>query len=475
MGKNTTEERCKKVKEMIDKIILMKSNRNYRFYDVIYKSGKMWEYSINNLLKDPIYKNTILYKYLEYEKNFKIKKQDINDSLIKKTLNDIVDEKIKAEKIKIPESNELVIQVRTGDFVITKAFLKTPFWQLIKAFDLNNDVYNIKKITFVTAYHYGDNVFCPNGKKCWDFQEKYHNKNIELLTDFFDSIIKQFPNYEYNLYSHDNIDLDFIYAIKAKYFIHDLGGYGALLKLCNLNYKEPLSRLFFTFAGGHQKYIESSEKIFNNIKNTNLFDKQTYFKEDFLKNDDNFWKKHEKFIKNNQRGYGLWLWKPYLIKKMFDRMNNGDIVFYLDSGCELGNIDHIKKCLSIIKTDLIIGTEVLHERKEKHWTKKDLFIKLNLLDDKYTETTQRQAGTNMFLINDTTRKLVNEWYELSCEYHNIDNSPSKNENFPGFKEHRHDQSIFSLLTKKYNIYSKTSLKPGIIINRIKPDRKEIVI
>ena len=50
MGKNTTEERCKKVKEMIDKIILMKSNRNYRFYDVIYKSGKMWEYSINNLL-----------------------------------------------------------------------------------------------------------------------------------------------------------------------------------------------------------------------------------------------------------------------------------------------------------------------------------------------------------------------------------------------------------------------------------------
>ena len=63
------EEKINKtVKEMVNKIILMKSNRNYRFYDVIYKSGKMWEYSRNNLIQDSIYKNTILYKYLECEK-----------------------------------------------------------------------------------------------------------------------------------------------------------------------------------------------------------------------------------------------------------------------------------------------------------------------------------------------------------------------------------------------------------------------
>ena len=463
------------VKEMINKIILMKSNRNYRFYDVIYKSGKMWEYSRNNLIQDSIYKNTILYKYLEYEKKFIEEKNIINDHFIKRTLNNIADEKIKKDKIKIPEQNELVIQVRAGDFVITDNFLKRPFWQLIKAYHLNNDIYNIKKITFVTAYHYGDNVFLPDGKKCWDFQEKYHNKNIELLTDFFKSIMKQFPNFEYNLYSNENIDLDFIYAIKAKYFIHDLGGYGSLLKLCNLNYLEPVSRIFFTFGAGHKKYAEACDKLFNNIKSTNLFDKQNFFDESFLKKNNEFWEKHENFIKKNPHGYGFWLWKPYIIKKMFEKMNNGDIVFYLDSGCELDNIEHLKKCLSIVKNDLIIGTEVLNERKEKHWTKKDLFITLNMLDDKYTETTQRQAGTNMFLVNDITRKLVNEWYDLSCDYHNIDNSLSKNENFPGFKEHRHDQSIFSLLTKKYNIYSKTSLKPGIIINRIKPNKKEIII
>ena len=175
---NMEEKINNTVKEMINKIILMKYNRNYRFYDVIYKSGKMWEYSRNNLIQDSIYKNTILYKYLEHEKKYIEEKNIINDSFIKKSLNSIADEKIKNEKIKIPEKNELVIQVRAGDFVITPNFLKRPFWQLIKAYHLNNDIYNIKKITFVTAYHYGDNVFLPDGKKIGIFKK---NTIIKIL------------------------------------------------------------------------------------------------------------------------------------------------------------------------------------------------------------------------------------------------------------------------------------------------------
>ena len=63
----------------------------------------------------------------------------------------------------------------------------------------------------------------------------------------------------------------------------------------------------------------------------------------------------------------------------------------------------------------------------------------------------------MFLICPETRKLVNEWYDLCCDYENIDESKD-NSSEPTitnvrFHQHRHDQSIFSLLTKKYNIYS----------------------
>ena len=42
---------------------------------------------------------------------------------------------------------------------------------------------------------------------------------------------------------------------------------------------------------------------------------------------------------------------------------------------------------------------------------------------------------------------------IGCNYHLIDDTPSLLENTVDFREHRHDQSIYSLLLKKYNIHS----------------------
>jgi len=70
----------------------------------------------------------------------------------------------------------------------------------------------------------------------------------------------------------------------------------------------------------------------------------------------------------------------------------------------------------------------------------------------------------MFFICKKTRDLVNEWYSVACKYNLIDDSPSIKPNAEGFKEHRHDQSIFSLLTKKYGIFSSTSLYDSMYIS-----------
>ena len=47
--------------------------------------------------------------------------------------------------------------------------------------------------------------------------------------------------------------------------------------------------------------------------------------------------------------------------------------------------------------------------------------------------------------------FVDEWLRFAAQSSLIDDSPSKAPNYPGFREHRHDQSIFSLLSKKYDI------------------------
>jgi hypothetical protein len=95
----------------------------------------------------------------------------------------------------------------------------------------------------------------------------------------------------------------------------------------------------------------------------------------------------------------------------------------------------------------------------------DLIMELDMLEDRHMNSLQRQGGANMYYVCDKTREFVQQWYELACNYHFIDDSPSVLPNFPDFQEHRHDQSIFSLLTKKKGLYSPHGLGPVVRILR----------
>jgi hypothetical protein len=145
-------------------------------------------------------------------------------------------------------------------------------------------------------------------------------------------------------------------------------------------------------------------------------------------------------------------------------MNDGDILLYLDCGCEVDirKKEEIGKYLEFVRTDHILGTYTCVERE---WNKMDLIKKLDALDDKYLNTSQHQAGALVFLVCNKTIDLVNEWYELCCDYHNIDDSPSIEPNLNCFREHRHDQAIFSLLTKKTGLYSWQTLDNCILYSR----------
>jgi hypothetical protein len=209
---------------------------------------------------------------------------------------------------------------------------------------------------------------------------------------------------------------------------------------------------FITF-GSHDNYLEAAERLIAQAKTLNVFTETILYTPEYLKNDLEFWTRHGKFIDENKKGYGYWLWKSYLIKKTMETMKDGDILLYLDCGCELSPTrrDKLLECIEIVKRDKIIGTYVCLERD---WSKMDLVRLLDVYDEKYLHTQQHQAGALLFLACGETRNLVNKWYSLASDYHNIDDSPSILPNLYNFQEHRHDQSIFSLLTKKYNMYSK---------------------
>jgi hypothetical protein len=218
---------------------------------------------------------------------------------------------------------------------------------------------------------------------------------------------------------------------------------------------------FITF-GSHANYIDAAIRLCNQAYPFHLFTTITAYTGAYLKKDKTFWKQHGEFITKHKRGFGYWIWKPYLISKTMNQLKDGEIILYLDCGCELDLSEkkYLLKYIEIVKKDKIMGCDT--KCIEQLWNKRDLFEFMNMNKDEYLTTTQREAGALLILVCDETKKLVEEWYTIACDYHNIDDSPSIIPNCKEFKEHRHDQSIFSLLTKKYNIFSTTCINSHCI-------------
>lgn len=159
-------------------------------------------------------------------------------------------------------------------------------------------------------------------------------------------------------------------------------------------------------------------------------------------------------ILSQKRGNGLWLWKPYFVNKVLENCNNGDIIFYCDSGSFFTR--SIKKIVTIIsKRQPLFVCDI--PLLESCFTKPLCFEKLELTEEKYKTSNQIIATYFCFLVTPTTRKFMAEWLSFCCDLELL--SPAglgkfdtaKKDFGESFVAHREDQSIFSLLYKKYEI------------------------
>jgi hypothetical protein len=212
-----------------------------------------------------------------------------------------------------------------------------------------------------------------------------------------------------------------------------------------------IKKTFITFGAGGQNYYDAVNRLCNQARKTELFDEIKGITDNDLRGDGSFWGRHGSFIMNNPRGFGYWLWKPYIILKELEKMSYGDILVYFDCGNEINYHarDEFRRLIDSIGDKQLIATNSWQPIKS--WTKKDLLVNLNMDNEETFKHRQHQAGVVMYIKNDTIMNFVKEWYSLCEDYHNIDDSPSNIQNYPEFKEHRHDQSVFSLLSIKYNL------------------------
>lgn len=192
---------------------------------------------------------------------------------------------------------------------------------------------------------------------------------------------------------------------------------------------------------GKQKLNTLSGKIFGKFDNVFSFDPKDI--------EESFKLANEKIL-SLKKGAGLWLWKPYFFYKTFDeKLECGDYLFHCDSSSFF--IRSVKPLISVLEQsnkDIMAFSLPLIE---KEWTSPQLLEYFNS-DSKMLNSNQILAN---FLIVKKTRSsyfFVKEWLDLCTDINLLNDERINEKIYPlYFREHRYDQSLLSLLCKKYMI------------------------
>jgi len=199
-----------------------------------------------------------------------------------------------------------------------------------------------------------------------------------------------------------------------------------------------------------------------------------------------FRERFSEYLKPGVRGFGYWSWKAQIILQTLRQMNDGDILQYTDAGCHLNPSGRKRLDEYFFKAQNsesgILAFQaippIFHDKKiklldlrEAKWCKGDLCDALGVRSNTNIMDTQTIGAGVIFVRKcEQSIKLFTSWLDVyKNNFYLIDDSSSKSENPVGFVEHRHDQSIFSILAKLHKVerisayeywYPNSKIPPG---------------
>lgn len=155
-------------------------------------------------------------------------------------------------------------------------------------------------------------------------------------------------------------------------------------------------------------------------------------------------------ILSQSRGAGLWLWKPYVILKTLRKISDGDYLFYSDSGVFFySSIYPIISTLISLNQDIGCFELPLIERQ---WTKPDVLHRFQIQTQiPLGDTNQIMSSFHLIKKSAFSVNFYELFLSFCCNIHNLDDSSSTVHTCDDFIDHRHDQSILSLLYKSNNL------------------------
>ena len=136
-------------------------------------------------------------------------------------------------------------------------------------------------------------------------------------------------------------------------------------------------------------YRDHQNFLVDTIKKNNLFDDAEAYTREWLETTDFY--KENKTILDKDRLAGYALWKPYVILDKLKKVNDGDIVVYMDCGDI--PLQGIKECISdyMIDHDQYFISQN-HTGVNKWFIKRDCFYYMGCDEERYWNSIQLEDG-----------------------------------------------------------------------------------
>lgn len=156
-------------------------------------------------------------------------------------------------------------------------------------------------------------------------------------------------------------------------------------------------------------------------------------------------------IMHAKRGAGYWLWKPFIIRDALANARDGEIVFYTDAAMVF--IADPRPLLALAETHPVVLFEHGPGLQMSSWTKRDCFVALDADSPEFWNITQLVGGFQLYRAGQQSRAFVEEVCAAMTVPDVLTDQANLRglRNFPDFREHRHDQSILSIIARKNKV------------------------
>lgn len=171
------------------------------------------------------------------------------------------------------------------------------------------------------------------------------------------------------------------------------------------------------------------------------------------------------------KGNGYYLWKPYFLNKAYRELKEGDYLIYTDAGSIYVNkIQYLIHCMERERQELMVFS-LQREMLERKYTKRDAFVLMGCDNPRFTDTPQSIGGYVILKKSDFVEKFIAEDLKFAQDERII--TERKNtlgfDDYPEFIAHRHDQSVWSLMVKKYDIKRFRDPSQYGLVNHYEPE------